>query len=203
MGSADLAQALWRNQGQVLTPEVIVGLLAAESFVPDAYIDLNGVESDGRAGYVFHVERYAAALPELAPLHKAHWLETEKHRHAVPLNPDYDDFVGMDRAGRLLLFTIRKDGELVGQSTMRLHRSTHSQTLVSNEDSLFLRQDHRGGLMILAFIRYMDKVLTSLGVREVRVSSKLVNNADKLMIRAGFTPFATQLVKILGGNDVL
>ena len=193
-----LHEALWRNQGQTLTPELIVGIIQGAAFQPDRHISFSGIEPVEYKGYVFHVERYAHALPELIPLHREHWQETEKYRHAIPLMPDYDGFIAQDRAGGLVLFTIRKDGELVGQSTMRLHSSMHSQTLVANEDSLFLRKDHRGGFMMVRFIKYMDAILTALDVREVRVSSKLVNGADKLMIRAGFTPFATQLVKLLG-----
>lgn len=195
-----LHEILWRNQGQVLTPELIVGILQGAAYVPDRYIDFSTVEPREYKGYVFHVERYETALPELRELHKLHWQETEKYRHEIPLNPDYAGFIAQDKAGMLVLFTIRKDGELVGQSTMKVHVSMHSQTLVASEDSLFLRQDHRGGFMMVRFIRYMDDVLTHLQVREVRVSSKMVNSADKLMIRAGFKPFATQLVKMLGGN---
>jgi len=201
MNAQTLHDILWRNSGQVLTPELIVGILQGASFQPERHVDFSEIAPVDYKGYVFHVERYASALPELIPLHRDHWQETEKYRHSIPLNPDYDGFIAQDRAGALVLFTIRKDGALVGQSTMKLHASMHSQTLVANEDSLFLRKDHRGGFMMVRFIRYMDAILTALGVREVRVSSKLVNGADKLMMRAGFKPFATQLVKLLGVPD--
>lgn len=198
MSLDNLSDILWRNQGQVLTPELIVGILQGAAYQPARFIDYTNIKPYKYGKYIFHVERYASALEELKPLHAAHWQETEKYRHELPLNPDYAGFIAQDRAGMLVLFTIRKDGELVGQSTMKIFSSMHSQTLVANEDSLFLRQDHRGGFMIMRFIRYMDMVLTALGVREVRVSSKTVNGADKLMIRAGFKPFAIQLVKFLG-----
>jgi len=194
-------EALWRNQGQVLTPELITGLIGALTYVPERYIDFSVIEPESYGAYTFHVERYADALPELSELHKLHWLETEKHRHGIPLKPDYNGFVSADRSGGLVLFTIRKAGELVGQSTMKVYRSMHTQTLAADEDSLFLRADHRGGRTIFKFIAYMDKVLTGLHVKEVRVSSKLLNSADKLMMRCGFKPFATQLVKMLGVSD--
>jgi hypothetical protein len=195
-----LHEVLWRNQGQLLTPELIVGIIQGASYVPPRFIDFTDTKPREYKGYTFHVERYADAADELKPLHAAHWQETEKHRNSIPLNYDYEGMKRLDYAGGLVLFTIRRDGELVGQSTMKLHISMHSGTpvVMADEDSLFLRQDHRGGFMMVFFIRYMDDVLTALNVREVRVSSKLVNKADKLMIRAGFKPFATQLVKLLG-----
>jgi hypothetical protein len=194
----NISDILWRNMGQMLTPEMILGIIQGAEVVSNTPFDLTGIAPKEYRGYVFFLERYQDVLHELKPLHAAHWQETEKYRHAIPLNPNYEKFIDEEKSGNLLLFTIRKDGELVGQSTMKLHRSMHSQTLVANEDSLFLRKDHRGGVMMLFFLKYMDEVLTQAQVREVRVSSKLENSADKLLMRAGFKPFATQLVKMLG-----
>lgn len=193
-----IADILWRNQGQVLTPELIVGIVHAANFVPDMGVDFSNIEPVVHGDFTFHVQRYIDALPELKELHHLHWLETEKHRHNLPFNMNYEDYLRADRAGGIVLFTIRKEGRLVGQSTMRLHFSTHTQTLVSDEDTLFLHSDYRGGSTIFKFIAYMDDVLTGMGVKEVRVSSKIINSADKLMMRCGFVPFATQLVKFLG-----
>ncbi len=196
-----IREILWRNQGQVLTPELIVGILAGVEFRPDNSIPLNPIPPVSFGEYTFQTERYEQAIPELAKLHKLHWLETEKHRHGIMQDMDYPLYCQTDRDGRLVLFTIRKNGELVGQSTMKIHVSMHTKTLVSDEDSLFLREDCRGGRTIFKFIDFMDQTLTALGVKEVRVSSKMVNSADKLMMRCGFKPFATQLIKLLGVPD--
>lgn len=196
-----LHEVLWRNQGQVLTPELIIGILQGAQFEPPRYIDLQQFEPEVSGSYTFHIERIADIVSEIHPLHEQHWQETEKHRHGLGLNYNYDVYALNDRRGKFLQFTIRKGGELVGYSGMNLYPSTHTQTLVADEDSLFLRKDCRGGRTIFRFIAYIDKCLTQIGVKEVRLSAKILNATDKLLVKCGFTPVATQLVKFLGVND--
>jgi hypothetical protein len=196
-----ISEILWRNQGNVLTPELIVGLIHGISFAPDRSIPLDQFATKTCGSYVFAVERFAEAVEELKPLHAAHWAETEKHRNGIPLQYDYDGFSARDRAGTVLLFTIRKDGELVGHCTQKLFTSAHTGTLVADEDALFIRSDCRGGRTSYRFIGYMEDCLTQIGVREIRVSAKMVNAADKLLEKCGFKPVATQLVKLVGGKN--
>ena len=194
-----LPEILVKHKGKTLDAATIIAIVNEACTVPDLRLSVETVAPMPFRGFVFAVERYDDCLDELKGLHAAHWLETEKYRHSLPLDPDYLGFLRMEMAGQLLLFTIRKDGELVGQSTMKLNRSMHSQTMVAHEDSLFLRADQRGNAFVmLSFIKYGLGVMEGFGVREVRLSSKLINGADKLMVRAGFTPFALQLVKMLG-----
>ena len=196
---SELPAILVKHKGKTLDAATIIAIVDEACAVPDRRVPIAHIEQMAVRGFVFAVERYADCLEELKRLHAAHWQETEKYRHGLELNPDYAGFLRMEMAGALLLFTIRRDGELVGQTTMKLFDSMHSQTRVANEDSLFLRADQRGSVfVILSFIRWVADVLGSVGVVEIRVSSKLVNGADKLMVRAGFTPFAIQLVKMVG-----
>lgn len=196
----NLEAILWNNEGQRLTPELIVGILQGAAYVPANYIDFSAIEPLVYGDYVFHAERFATAVEELKPLHTAHWLETEKHRHGLHLAYDYPGFEALDRAGRLVLFTVRRGGELVGQCAQKLGTSMHTGTLFADEDSLFLRADCRGGWTAKRFIAYMEAGLQTLGVVEVRASTKLVNTAGKLLELCGFARVANQYVKMLGGG---
>jgi hypothetical protein len=196
-----LASILWRNQGQVLTPEMILGLLQGASMPPPAFIPVDQFAPQECGSYVFAVERFEPAISELHPLHEAHWAETEKHRHGLELNYDYARMAGLDRTGALLLFTIRRDGELVGHCGQVIGVSSHSKTKYADEDALFLRMDCRGGRTSIKFIRYIEDCLVQIGVKEIRVSAKMVNSADKLLMKCGFAPVATLLVKLVGVQD--
>ena len=191
-----LRNALEVHRGRELTAERIDEIIRAVTPRPSP-IDLSGIRPKFYGEYTFHVERYGHALEELMPLHRLHWAETEKYRHGLPLNPDYERFLALERAGRLMLFTIRKNGELVGHTTMKLFESMHTQTIVAEEDSLFLREDCRGGWKILRFIDYAATYLGRQGAREVRVSAKLSNRANKLLERVGFLPTAMMMVKMI------
>lgn len=194
-----LPEILIKYKDRVLDAAAIIAVVNEAMARPDSAIPLDQFEPVEMRGFVFAVERYADRLDEMKRLHAAHWAETEKHRHGLLLNPDYDGFLRMERDGRLLLFTIRHGGELVGHTTMKLARSMHTQTRFAEEDSLFLRADHRGNAFaVLSFLKYVESALERLGVVEIRCSTKLVNGADKLLMRAGFAPVAVQLVKMIG-----
>lgn len=184
-----LIVALAKHAGQPLTPAVAVQIL--DDLYPDRTIDPAQFAPLHHQGYVIAVESFRAIVEELKPLHVAHWAETETYRHCEPLNPNYEQAGERERAGRALQFTVRKDGELVGHLQMYLVESEHTQTALSQENTLFIRKDHRGGFLVMKLIRYVVDVLVRVrGEHLIEVDSKLANRADVLMRRAGFEPFA-------------
>lgn len=133
-------------------------------------------------------------------LHELHWSETEAWRHRLSLNPDYIAMAAMERAGRCIQFTVRHKGLLVGNLRVFIHTSLHTQTRFASEDCLFIREEHRGGFLAMGLIRFAERSLISIGVDEIRVNSKVVNNADVLMRRMRYQPVALQFVKVLDGD---
>jgi len=198
----DLMQALQRNLGNVLTPELITGLyLAAQE--KQTPIDVLNIPGDKHWDYVFAVERIEHVLQELKPLHEQHWMETESYRHSIPLNADYEYMINAERSGRFMLFTMRSpDNLLVGNCMMYLTRSTHTRKWIAEEDTIFIRPDHRKGRLGIKFIKYVETVMRSLGVTEIRVTVKTVNRAGDLLQALGYKHSANQLTKVLGDNNV-
>lgn len=182
--------------GGALTPELCDEIERAAWDTPDRSIDLAQFAPAVHGGYEIRAERFAAVLPELRALHAAHWAETEKHRHGLPLAPDVDAMAASDRAGTMLQFTLRAQGELVGHVRMYLGRSLHTQTLFGEEDTLYIRPDHRGGLLVMRLMRYAEAALRQVGCREIRADSKLLNKADVLMRRLGYSPVALKFHKL-------
>lgn len=182
--------------GRVLTPEDAAEIEAAFFFVPDESHEPKQFGKVERSGYSIQAEKFADIVGEIHPLHQQHWLETEKHRHGLVLNPNYDTLLACERAGRLLQFTMRTDaGELVGNLRMYILPCAHTKTQYGMEDTLFIKPEHRGGFNVMALMRFAEVSLRSLGIREIRVNSKLVNKADVLMRRMGYDPVALEFVK--------
>lgn len=192
--------AVAAHLGEPLTPEVAAAIELACRDTPSP-IDLQQFDPVRAGAAVIHVERFAEIVDELHALHQAHWLETERHRHQLPLAPNYDAMAARERRGHLLQVTARVAGELVGHVRMYLGLSLHSQTLWAEEDTLYVAPAHRGALLGLRLLRYTEDALRRLGVREINANSKLVNNADVLMRRMGYTPVATQFVKFLDPTE--
>jgi len=190
-----LRELLACNLGATLTPELAAQIEVAARMGDDEPIDPRGFGVEQHGDYLIQAERFEDVLPELDELHQVHWLETEKHRHGLALNPDYIAMAAMDRSGRCIQFTVRHQGALVGNLRLWIGVSLHTQTRYASEDTLFLLPEHRGGFLVMALIRFAEGALRSIGITEIRVSSKLVNNADVLMRRMKYQPVALEFVK--------
>lgn len=201
MKSDLLIHALRQKMGETLTPEVAAWILAVAEYEPDRTIDYRQFEALACGRYTIYVSSFKNVLPELRPLHEAHWQETERHRHGIALKPDEGDVLRREREGRVVQFVIRDMEDevtpIVGHLRMYLHTSVHTSTLYAEEDTLYVHPAHRGGQLGLKLLRYAEECLKKLGVREIRANSKLVNNADVLMRRMRYKPVATQFVKII------
>jgi GNAT superfamily N-acetyltransferase len=181
----------------VLTPEIAVAIEMAAREGESAPIDLQAFGSLEHGEYLIAAERFADVLPELHPMHAAHWAETEKHRHRIEFNPDYAAVIAMERAGRCLQFTVRHRGALVGNLRMYLMASVHTRAMYAIEDTIFIYPEHRGGFLSIALVRFMERAVRSLGVSEIRMTTKLVNKADVLLRRLNYQPVALEFVKFL------
>lgn len=203
-----LRAEIGRHLGQVLTPEVATAIEVAARRADGLPLDISRFAPVEYQGYTLWVERFAEIVGELHPLHVRHWQETEKHRHGLPLNPDYEAMEAHERCGQLLQFTIRKGGLLVGNLRIYLGTSYHSGTPFavfpvrtkepgSEEDTLYIVPECRGGFLAARFLDYAESVIAALGVKESRADSKVINKAGVLMRRRGYTHFAERFVKML------
>lgn len=190
-----LAFALAKHADQPLTMDVARIIL--NDLFPVQYIDWAAFPQVHHAGYVLAVECFANAIDELHPLHLAHFQETEHWRGGIEMQADYDAAKERERAGKLLQMTVRKDGELVGHLRMYRFTSMHTMSDFLEEDCLFLRKDHRRGLLAMKLIDYVEQCARRLGVFELRASTKLENNVAILLRRKRWKVYAQQHVKVL------
>lgn len=197
--SAELLALLRENVGKFMDATVAAKIYAAamriDQLLPQEAMEAISPEHCG--GFTFALERMADILQEMMPLHQAHWKETEEHRHGLELKPDYDKFIRHERAGRCVVFTLRKEGRLLGNFSLYLSRSMHTQTLMATEDTLFLLPEARKGRTAARFIGYAERNLKWLGVREINVSVKVVNQAGRYFQIIGYKHVSNGLTKVL------
>ena len=176
-----LAEILRASIGQPLTPEIAADLMLAADQIPEL-IPLDVIERIKPAQYqefAFAVERIEDIMEEIKPLHRAHWDETESHRHDLPFNPDYETFIRYERAGRYVLFTLRREGELLGDCAMYLDKSAHTQTIIATEDTLYLLPEARKGRVARHFVAYAENAMRLIGAREINITVKTANKAAR------------------------
>lgn len=187
------------NIGKELTHALALDIMNAATRL-DPLLSIEAIEQilpEEHEGFVFAVERMEDIQKEMEPLHLAHWEETEAHRHGLTLNPDYETFIQYEQAGRYILFAVRKDERLVGNCAMYLARSTHTQTLIATEDTLYFLPEARRGAVAKHFIAYCEAALKRLGVKEITVTVKTVNRAGLFFQRLGYKHVENGLTKVL------
>jgi GNAT superfamily N-acetyltransferase len=204
MMNTELISLLKANVGSTLTSDLAADIcVAANRMETLAQLrDIVQIKPRYNAHLVFAVERIENITEEIKHLHRAHWNETEGHRHRLPLQPDYEAFIRYERAGRYLLFTVRSEGKLLGNCAMYLDKSAHTQTLIATEDTLYLLPEARRGTIAKRFVRYVENALKLLGVREINITVKTVNKAARFFRLLGYRHVENGLTKILEIENV-
>jgi GNAT superfamily N-acetyltransferase len=193
-----LVKALQNNLGNVITNELVYGILAViQNEERSNAINIQDIPAIEYADHLIQVERIEDVLHELKPVHAAHWQETERYRHGIALNPDYNYIINAERSGRFMLFTVRNQSGIVGNCMMYLSRSTHTQRWVAEEDTIFILPEYRKGRLGVRLIRYVEDVLRNMGVTEIRVTVKTVNDVGRLLSHLGYNHTGNQLTKTL------
>ena len=190
-----LSLHLASSAGQVLTREVAVKIL--KEMFPYSGIDPKRFGTQKCGTMTFQAEHLANILEEIHPLHVAHWHETEGYQKGIDLDMDYPAILEDEWAGRMVQFTARCDGKLVGNLRVYLSRSRHTKRPFAVEDTLFMLPEYRKGRSGLRFMQFAENGLREMGCRELRVTTKMVNKVHLLLEFMGFQRVAYELVKYL------
>ena len=123
-------------------------------------------------------------------------------RHGLPFDPDYPAFIRYEQAGRYVLLTLRMGGRLLGNCAMYLDKSTHTQTIIATEDTLYLLPEARKGRAARQFVAYVERAMRQLGAREIHITVKTVNKAGRFFRMLGYRHIENGLMKILEVDNV-
>lgn len=197
--------AVSKHLGQLLTPEVAAAIEVEALYQQDRSIDIAQFQPHEYHGVIFAAERFRAVKAELQLLHIAHWRETETYRAASPMNPDYEYMQWAELEGKMIQFTARKAGVLVGNLRVYIYRDLHTQELGATEDTLYLLPIAREGFTATRFIDYVERCLAAIDVVDAYVDAKIlhdeqgnvVRDVGVLMRRAGYAHVANRFHKRL------
>ena len=148
----------------------------------------------------FQVERFRDFYEELKPLVHEHWLEIALDHDAVPLDPDWERYIGLDSIDALSTVTARDEGVLVGYHIAVISSHLHYRgTLHGITDVYFLKKSHRAGTTGLRMIKAADAEMTRLGVVKRITGAKLHLDMGPLFKRLGYRETERVFTKVLGG----
>jgi len=119
------------------------------------------------------IERMSECLEELAPLHEAHYAETEEAYLDDPYDPDYARLFRLEEDGGYVVFTVRKNMELVGYIQYHVFRDLHTQRVyTAREDCLYIKPEARGLGLAPKLLNFAEYGLRQLNCKYVGMTSK-------------------------------
>ncbi len=147
----------------------------------------------------FAIERAVFAKKEMQSLLDLHWELIALNKDKIKLNPDWKEYIKLNDAGIIKLFTARKDGKLVGYFAVSVSQSLHYKDhIYAVNDVIFIHPDYRDGLAGYKLLKYAEKQLTNMGVSLMMINTKTHQPFDKLLERVGFNLIERVYSKYIG-----
>lgn len=117
---------------------------------------------------------FNSALPEMRPLFERHWKEIATYKD-IPLDPNYDWYMEAERAGLLVTYIARSEGELVGYAIFiiqpsHIHYRGHGWAM---NDIIWVSPDHRGGGIGSGLMDFVEADLAGRNIHVVHMRTKV------------------------------
>lgn len=78
---------------------------------------------------------------------------------------------------------------------MYVSQSMHTQWLTASEDTMYIRPEYRGKRVYYKLFKMVEAEMEAMGVKEITLTSKLANDAGKLIERMGYIHVANEYSK--------
>lgn len=135
------------------------------------------------------VESFTERLEELQPLLAAHWEKLAEDRDSVSLAPQYDAYLKLDAAGRIVFVTLRDDGILVGYWVALIQPGFHyKHCLEAHMDVWNVLPAYESGTGILILMREVEREYKRRGVQRAFAGEKLQRPCGRLYKAFGYRP---------------
>ncbi len=151
----------------------------------------------------YQVEKFKDAEKEMLELSTKHWKEVSPYHDVRPLNIDLEYYYNLENQERLLSFTVRNDGKLVGYCYFVFVALSHyKQIIIAVNDTLYVMPEYRKGMVGYKFIKFAENHLVSLNIQEIMWRTKIGDkNFGKLLERLGYFPEEISYTKMVNIKD--
>lgn len=150
----------------------------------------------------FQIESFEQCIPELLLIFPNHHQELGLFRNQMPLDPDFSEYIRLERSGNLFLTTGRRNGNIVAYYVAHVRPGLHYRsTLTGTMDIAYVVPEARDRGLSLPLFRLVERELRRRGAKVWYSGAKVHNpmGLPKLHELLGFIPADTYHVKWIGG----
>lgn len=153
---------------------------------PDMFTGLYRIGEPRRNAISYQVERLATTCDEALPLLERHYEEIAQFKSVQKLDPDWDAYAALERAGKLWMMTARDNGVLIGYIVMIVTTDMHYRKLLrAVEDIHFILPEYRRGLTGYKLLSRTVRAMRERGVGTVTFRTKANASHGLLFERLG------------------
>lgn len=143
------------------------------------------------------VEPWSVLTPEDKKLCERHWEEIAHNKDKIKLDPDWERYEGMAKAGVLHLTTARREGVLVGYVVYFLVYHVHyRKSLTAIADVLYLVPEERLGRTGIRLLQQSEESLKGMGVQRIIQNVKIDKDWSPILTHLGYKPFERLYTKV-------
>ena len=127
-------------------------------------------------------------IREACSLFAEHYKEIASYQD-IPLDPDYEKYIAMAEAGKVLILTAKYNGDLVGYVVYLIDTAPHYKgSLQAVQDILFVKKGLRKSLLGcgLMLLRQSEKILQRMGVQVVYQHVKTKHDFSPFLEKLGY-----------------
>lgn len=125
-------------------------------------------------------------LDELESLFPEHYEELCVTKD-FPLEPDYESYRNISRAGMLRCITCRIDDQLIGYIVFIVQPHLHYKSCkTAFEDIYYIKKEYRRGRIGIKLFQYAEKVLKQFGVNRIIMHTKIHLDNSRLFEYLGY-----------------
>lgn len=147
-------------------------------------------------GLVVERTTVEAVRDEIGPLLAAHWHEIGQDKARMRLDPHWDGYMALEKAGALAVFAATSGADLVGYAVFFMQRHLHYRTVnVAINDLLYLMPGYREGMAGVRMISELERQLKEAGAQKVFFGVKAWHDFGPLLARRGYAPMETVWAK--------
>lgn len=134
-----------------------------------------------------------------------HWEEIALNKETVPLDPDWEMYAMVEKAGILNITTARDNGKIVGYFAYMIVPNFHYKSLrIAEGDIFYIDKAYRKSRLVFKLLAESEKNVIAAGVNKIINKTKEhfrnANNlsANLLFEHAGYTKIENLYAKMVG-----
>lgn len=144
---------------------------------------------------VYKLESIKNLVDVVTPMMREHYLETSYFAEKYLFQPNFNQYIEMERNEQFKFFTVYNDYELIGYAGYWLNRHQHCDAVIAYQDGIYIKPQYRGLGYSKNLINFIDKILCSFCVEQVVVNVPAKNDFSLMYLKQGYSLVDKTLIK--------